>query len=165
MRYFESRDGAITVRHVMASGALPPAFPAVRIDDNPRKNSLIFSVHLWNPADSEPTTMAEVFNRHKDVFEPDHEPDRAAGADPSAASRHQPASHTPAGGGAQQRCGARIGKLWLPDPDACGAPACSGARSRKPYQGHRLAPWVGEFDPLSGVVFHEHMEMMPQAAE
>jgi hypothetical protein len=27
------------------------------------------------------------------------------------------------------------------------------------------APWVGEFDPLSGVVFHEHMEMMPQAAE
>jgi NTE family protein len=26
-------------------------------------------------------------------------------------------------------------------------------------------PWVGEFDPLSGVVFHEHMEMMPQAAE
>jgi NTE family protein len=27
------------------------------------------------------------------------------------------------------------------------------------------APWVGEFDPLSGVVFHEHMELMPQAAE
>jgi NTE family protein len=26
-------------------------------------------------------------------------------------------------------------------------------------------PWAGEFDPLSGVVFHEHMEMMPQAAE
>jgi NTE family protein len=27
------------------------------------------------------------------------------------------------------------------------------------------APWVGEFDPLSGVVFHEHMELMPRAAE
>ena len=27
------------------------------------------------------------------------------------------------------------------------------------------APWVGEFDPLSGVVFHEHIELMPQAAE
>jgi len=73
--------------NVMASGALPPAFPAVRIDgelywdggilsntpteavfdDNPRKDSLIFSVHLWNPLGSEPTTMAEVFNRHKDV--------------------------------------------------------------------------------------------------
>ena len=32
MRYFDSRDGEITIRHVMASGALPPAFPAVRID-------------------------------------------------------------------------------------------------------------------------------------
>jgi NTE family protein len=87
MHYFDSRDGSITVKHVMASGALPPAFPAVRIngelywdggflsntpteavfDDNPRKDSLIFSVHLWNPLGSEPTTMAEVFNRHKDV--------------------------------------------------------------------------------------------------
>jgi NTE family protein len=26
------------------------------------------------------------------------------------------------------------------------------------------APWSGEFDPLSAVVFHEHMEML-QAAE
>jgi len=32
MRYFDSRDTALNVRHVMASGALPPAFPAVRID-------------------------------------------------------------------------------------------------------------------------------------
>jgi NTE family protein len=29
MRYFDSRETAITVEHVMASGALPPAFPAV----------------------------------------------------------------------------------------------------------------------------------------
>jgi NTE family protein len=69
MHYFDSRDGSITVKHVMASGALPPAFPAVRIngelywdggilsntpteavfDDNPHKDSAIFSVHLWNP--------------------------------------------------------------------------------------------------------------------
>src|ERR1700758_127027 len=87
MRYFDSRETAITAQHVMASGALPPAFPAVRIDgelywdggilsntptevvfdDNPRKSSLIFAVHLWNPVGLEPTTMAEVFNRHKDV--------------------------------------------------------------------------------------------------
>ena len=32
MRYFDSRDGELGVRHIMASGALPPAFPAVRID-------------------------------------------------------------------------------------------------------------------------------------
>jgi NTE family protein len=27
------------------------------------------------------------------------------------------------------------------------------------------APWVGEFDPLSGVVLHEHTVEMPIAAE
>ena len=32
MRYFDSRDAEIKVEHIMASGALPPAFPAVRID-------------------------------------------------------------------------------------------------------------------------------------
>jgi NTE family protein len=26
-------------------------------------------------------------------------------------------------------------------------------------------PWTAAFDPLSAVVFHEHMELMPQAAE
>ena len=32
MRYFDSRDEHIGPDHVMASGALPPAFPAIRID-------------------------------------------------------------------------------------------------------------------------------------
>ena len=32
MRYFDSRETEIGTRHIMASGALPPAFPAVRID-------------------------------------------------------------------------------------------------------------------------------------
>src|SRR5438046_3514053 len=87
MRYFDSRDSQLGLKHIMASGALPPAFPAVRIDgelywdggilsntpteavfdDCPRKDSLIFAVHLWNPSGSEPTTMAEVLSRHKDV--------------------------------------------------------------------------------------------------
>src|SRR6476661_8464992 len=87
MKYFDSRDGEIGVKHIMASGALPPAFPAVRIDgelywdggilsntpteaifdDNPRKNSLIFAVHLWNPMGEEPGTIWEVLNRQKDI--------------------------------------------------------------------------------------------------
>jgi NTE family protein len=87
MRYFDSRDAPITVRHVMASGALPPAFPAVRIegdlywdggilsntpveavfDDKPRRNSLIFAVHIWNPDGQEPETITEVLNRQKDI--------------------------------------------------------------------------------------------------
>jgi NTE family protein len=35
MRYFDSRDETINLDHVLASGALPPAFPAVRIDGDP----------------------------------------------------------------------------------------------------------------------------------
>jgi NTE family protein len=87
MRYFDSRDMALSLEHVMASGALPPAFPAVRIDgelywdggilsntpvevvfdDNPRRNSMIFAVHIWNPRGEEPETIWEVLNRQKDV--------------------------------------------------------------------------------------------------
>lgn len=87
MTYFDSRDQTIDLRHVMASGALPPAFPAVRIDDqlywdggilsntpvevvfddNPRKNGMVFAVHLWNPHGKEPETIWEVMNRQKDV--------------------------------------------------------------------------------------------------
>jgi len=32
MHYFDSRVSEITAEHIMASGALPPAFPAIRID-------------------------------------------------------------------------------------------------------------------------------------
>ena len=87
MRYFDSRDMPLSLDHVLASGALPPAFPAVRIDgelywdggilsntpvevvfdDNPRRNSLVFAVHIWNPHGPEPETIWEVMNRQKDV--------------------------------------------------------------------------------------------------
>jgi NTE family protein len=87
MRYFDSRDTRLDVRHVMASGALPPAFPAVRIDDDlywdggilsntpveavfddyPRRSGLVFAVHIWNPHGHEPDTIMEVLNRQKDV--------------------------------------------------------------------------------------------------
>jgi NTE family protein len=87
MRYFDSREHPVTIEHVMASGALPPAFPAVRIegepywdggiysntpieavlDDYPRRDSLIFAVHMWNPDGPEPETMWQVMNRQKDI--------------------------------------------------------------------------------------------------
>ena len=87
MRYFDSRDMPLSVDHIMASGALPPGFPPVRIDgelywdggilsntpvevvfdDNPRKDSLVFAVHIWNPHGPEPETIWEVMNRQKDV--------------------------------------------------------------------------------------------------
>ena len=87
MHYFDSRDMPLGLDHIMASGALPPAFPAVRIDgelywdggilsntpvevvfdDNPRRNSMVYAVHIWNPHGSEPETIWEVMNRQKDV--------------------------------------------------------------------------------------------------
>ncbi|MFL6829914.1 MAG: patatin-like phospholipase family protein [Sphingomicrobium sp.] len=87
MRYFDSRDMPLTIDHIMASGALPPGFPPVRIDgelywdggilsntpvevvfdDNPRRSGLVFAVHIWNPQGPEPETIWQVMNRQKDV--------------------------------------------------------------------------------------------------
>ncbi len=87
MCYFDSRDTPLDVRHILASGALPPAFPAVRIDgelywdggivsntpveavfdDAPRNNAVVFAVHLWNPHGAEPGSIWEVANRQKDI--------------------------------------------------------------------------------------------------
>jgi NTE family protein len=87
MRYFDSRDEALGVEHVMASGALPPAFPAVRIDgvpywdgglysntpieavldDNPRRDALVFAVNVWHQSGPEPESIWQVMGRQKDI--------------------------------------------------------------------------------------------------
>lgn len=87
MRYFDSQAMPLAAAHIMASGALPPAFPAITIDgesywdggiysntpievvldDVPRRNSLIFSVNVWQPTGSHPTTIQQVMARHKDI--------------------------------------------------------------------------------------------------
>ena len=87
MRYFDSREESLSVEHVMASGALPPAFPAVRIngepywdggiysntpieavlDDKPRRDSLIFAVNVWHQSAPEPESIWQVMGRQKDI--------------------------------------------------------------------------------------------------
>lgn len=87
LRYFDSQSMALAPAHIMASGALPPAFPAVTIegesywdggiysntpieivlDDIPRRNSLIFSVNVWQPAGPLPQTIQQVMARQKDI--------------------------------------------------------------------------------------------------
>ena len=113
MHYFDSRDSELGVKHIMASGALPPAFPAIRIDgelywdggilsntpteavfdDNPRKNSLIFAVHLWyslrRRADHDGRSAEP--SQGRAVFQPDRQPHCAPTAGAPATSRHQPA--------------------------------------------------------------------------
>jgi len=87
MRYFDNRGEKLGVEHVMASGALPPAFPAVRIDgepywdggiysntpieavldDKPRRDSLIFAVNVWHQTALEPESIWQVMARQKDI--------------------------------------------------------------------------------------------------
>ena len=209
MRYFDSRNSELGVRHIMASGALPPAFPAVRIDgelywdggilsntpteavfdDNPRRNSLIFAVHMWNPAGAEPTTMAEVLNRHKDVQYSSRIASHIARQQQAHRLRHvinQLAARIPeaernteavkelAGYGCPTRM--HVVRLLAPQLDRENHTkdidfSRSGIMQRwdAGYTHTRAvldrAPWVGEFDPLSGVVLHEQPELMPAAAE
>ena len=88
MRYFDSREGAIGRDHVLGSSAIPPSFPAVRLDgeaywdggiysntpvevvfdDNPRRSSVVFAVQIWHTRSQEPHSIAQVFMRQKDIL-------------------------------------------------------------------------------------------------
>ena len=86
--YFDTTTHKITPEHVMASGALPPGFPAVEIDgehywdgglvsntplqwvieSNPRRqDTLAFQVDLWSSRGALPRNLAEVATRHKEI--------------------------------------------------------------------------------------------------
>lgn len=84
---FDSARQTVDVAHVMASGALPPGFPPVRIDgelywdgglysntplevvldDEPRVDTICFMVDLWRAEGQEPRSYCEVQTREKDV--------------------------------------------------------------------------------------------------
>lgn len=85
---FDTANHQVSIKHVMASGALPPGFPPVRIDgelywdgglysntpletvlaDEPRVDTICFMVDLWSPDGPEPNTLEQVFTRQKDVL-------------------------------------------------------------------------------------------------
>jgi NTE family protein len=209
MKYFDSRDGEITVKHVMASGALPPAFPAVRIDgelywdggilsntpteaifdDNPRKNSLIFAVHLWNPMGEEPNTIWEVLNRHKDIQYSSRVASHITRQRQIHHMRHiindlgkmlpEELRHSP-----QARALTAYGcptvmhvvRLLAPQlenenhtKDVDFSPSSIRKRWEAGYdktmRSLEQAPWENEFDALEGVILHEPQTEMLQAAE
>ena len=204
MNYFDSRDGEIGVKHIMASGALPPAFPAVRIDgelywdggilsntptevifdDNPRKNSLIFAVHLWNPMGEEPGTIWELLNRHKDIqyssrvashiarqrqmHRMRHVIRELAKLLPEEARRTQQAQALAAFG-----CHTIMHVVRLLAPqlenenhtkDVDFSPSSIRMRWEAGYtktmRALEQAPWENEFDPLEGVILHEPKQEM-----
>ena len=87
MRYFDSRHMRLSLDHILASGALPPGFAAVRIEgeaywdgglysntpmevvfeDDPRRDALIFDANVWQPAGPEPESLWQVLAREKDI--------------------------------------------------------------------------------------------------
>jgi NTE family protein len=209
MTYFDSRRCKLDVKHIMASGALPPAFPAVRVDgelywdggilsntptevvfdDNPRRDSLIFTVHLWNPIGAEPTTMAEVLNRYKDVQYSSriasqvtrhqeahrlrHVINELAARLPDADSNRPDVRELMSYG-----CQTRMHVVQLLAPQLSHEDhtkdvdfSANGIRQRwDAGYAHTKAvlerkPWSGEFDQLSGVILHEAEEFRALAAE
>jgi len=87
LKYFDSKTEHLTPDHILASSALPPGFPAVRIGDDlywdggiysntpiemvledvPRVNTLCLMLSLFNPAGAEPKSIGEAEERHKDI--------------------------------------------------------------------------------------------------
>ena len=85
--YFDNTTHDIAAEHVMASGSLPPGFPAVEIEGEhywdgglisntplqwvfeygPRQDTLAFQVDLWSSRGDFPTDLAAVATRQKEI--------------------------------------------------------------------------------------------------
>ena len=85
--YFDSTTHTIRPEHILASGALPPGFPAVEIDGEhywdgglvsntplqyviecgARQDTLVFQVDLWSARGQIPRNMADVVTRQKEI--------------------------------------------------------------------------------------------------
>ncbi len=199
MRYFDSRDETLGLDHILASGALPPAFPAVRIqgdpywdggiysntpieavlDDRPRRDSLIFTVHMWNPQGTEPESLWQVMGRQKDIQYASRARSHIARQKQIHHLRHiirELAKHVPE---AQRNspelkelaawgCGTTMHVARLVAPRLDGedqtkdidfTPAGINARWQAGYADTRRilarAPWTKPIDAMEGVVIHD----------
>jgi NTE family protein len=86
--YFDNKLEEITPEHIMASGALPPALPMIKIgtdyfwdggivsntplqyllEQEDDLNSLVFQVDLFSTRGALPRDLPEVLSRHKDIM-------------------------------------------------------------------------------------------------
>ncbi|MEJ0068639.1 MAG: patatin-like phospholipase family protein [Pseudomonadota bacterium] len=86
--FFDTLHERIEPEHIMASGALPPALPAVKIegehywdggivsntplqyllDQNDHQSALVFQVDLFSARGALPRDMRDVMGRHKDIM-------------------------------------------------------------------------------------------------
>jgi NTE family protein len=85
--YFDNTERKLRPEHFMASGALPPGFPAIEVDGEfywdgglvsntplhyvlvtpPPRDSLIFQIDLWSAVGTPPTDLLQVAVRQKDI--------------------------------------------------------------------------------------------------
>jgi NTE family protein len=85
--YFDTATHTIRPEHIMASGALPPGFPAIEIegehywdgglvsntplqwvvDSEPRRDTLAFQVDLWSTHGDFPRDLFDVMTREKEI--------------------------------------------------------------------------------------------------
>jgi NTE family protein len=209
MHYFDSHDMDLALSHVMASGALPPAFPAVRIDgelywdggvlsntptervfeDDPRRNALIFAVHLWHPTGEEPQTIWQVLNRHKDIQYSSRISNYIVRQREAHRLRHvirellkyvpDEAKKNPMVkelAGYSCRTTMHVVRLLAPRlgneshiKDIDFSPAGIRERWQAGYadtmRALEMQAWLGEFDPLEGVILHEPQPGAEPAAE
>jgi NTE family protein len=199
LRYFDSRDGALGLEQVMASGALPPGFPAIRVkgeaywdgglysntpleavlDDNPRRDSVIFSVNVWQPTGHEPESIWQVMAREKDIRYATRDDSHIArqkqihrlrhvirelAKNLSAEEQNKPQCRELAAWG----CGTIMHVVRLLAPTLDGEDymkdldfSAAGIRSRCEAglaDARRMierAPWDAPVDPMEGVIVHE----------
>ena len=141
MHYFDSRSVPITVDHVLASGAVPPGFPAVRIDgdpywdgglysntpvevvfdDNPRRDSVVFSVQIFPiVAGPEPESLLQVLELAEGhpIRQPRRQSHSPPGAYPSASPHGARTGAHDAGSPARDSGGQGDRRLWLRHPHA-----------------------------------------------
>ena len=74
---FDNATRTIRPEHVIASGSLPPGFPAIEIDLNTplqwvfqhgqRQDTLAFQADLWSARGEFPGDLAEVASRQKEI--------------------------------------------------------------------------------------------------
>ncbi|RDJ27031.1 patatin-like phospholipase family protein [Bosea caraganae] len=87
LEFFDNAGQTIRAEHVMASGALPPGFPAVKVDGEyywdgglvsntplqwlrdirPRQDTLVFQVDLWSAKGEVPLDLIGIDLRQKDI--------------------------------------------------------------------------------------------------